>query len=48
MADQQMHEALEAIAEENIINLLDFIDEVGGIEEVRAAMDALNELKHAA
>ena len=48
MADQQAHDALDAIADENIINLMDFIEKVGGIEEARAAMDALCELKNAA
>lgn len=48
MTDQQAHDALNAIADEQIINLMEFVEEVGGIEEARAAMEALSELKNAA
>ena len=48
MADHQNQDALDAMTDEDIISLMNFVDQVGGIDEARAAMEALSELKNAA
>lgn len=48
MADHQNQDALDSMADEDIINLMNFVEQIGGIEEARAAMEALSELKNAA
>ena len=48
MADDQIHSALDEIADEDLATLLDFVESAGSFEEAHAAIDALSQLREVA
>jgi|GEM_PF-1835994 hypothetical protein len=48
MADDQIHNGLDDIADEDLAMLLEFVESAGSVEEAREAIDALSQLREAA
>ncbi len=48
MNDQNPLEQLENIDDENLAKLMEFVEEMGSVEDAKAALDVLNKLGEAA
>ncbi len=48
MSEEQIRDLLEEFSEEELADILDFVEEVGGFENAEAALSSLEQVRKAA
>jgi len=48
MSHEEMQPLVDGMSDDELATLIEFVEKMGSVEDVRAAIDALSELRHAA